>query len=79
MIYVSLFDREIFYYKEDDYNFGAIKMMIEYRYLGSFSIPLSSILTNPPKMEAMFRVNRPLALFNYMITRENIFLVNQED
>lgn len=75
MIYVSLFDREIIH--EDDYTYGAIKMIIEYRYLGSFSIPLSSILTNPPKMEAMFKVNRPLALFNYMITRDNIFLVNK--
>lgn len=44
MIYVSLFDREIIPFKDDDHNFGAIKMMVEFRFLGSVSIPLSSIL-----------------------------------
>ena len=44
MIYFSLFDRQIFQYKEDDFVSADIKLMIEYRFLGSFSIPLSSIL-----------------------------------
>jgi hypothetical protein len=76
MLYVSLFDREITPYKEDEFSSAQIKMQIEYRYLGSFSIPLTSILHNPPKMEAMFKVNRPLALFNYVILKENIFLMD---
>ena len=79
MIYISLFDQEITPYTEDDYNEAAIKMTIEYRYLGSFSIPLSSILHNPPKMEAVFKVNRPLALFNYLIIKDNIFLMDENE
>jgi hypothetical protein len=54
-------------------------MQIEYRYLGSFSIPLSSILHNPPKLEAMFKIERPLALFNYVILKNNIFLLTAEE
>ena len=56
MIYISLFDREITPYKEDDFSAHQIKMQIEYRFLGSLTIPLTSILHNPPKMEAMFKV-----------------------
>ena len=78
MIYILLFDQEITPYKEDDYN-AAIKMQIEYRFLGSFTIPLASILNNPPKLEAMFKVNRPLALFNYIILKNNIFLMDNEE
>ncbi len=78
MLYISLFDQEITPYKEDDYN-SVIKMQIEYRFLGSFTIPLSSILNNPPKMEAMFKLNRPLALFNYTILKNNIFLMDSEE
>jgi len=54
-------------------------MNIEYRFLGSFTIPLSSILNNPLKMEAMFKVNRPLALFNYNIVKNNIFLMDDKE
>jgi len=54
-------------------------MTIEYRFLGSFSIPLISILNNPPKMEAIFKVNRPLALFNYLIVKDNIFLMDERE
>lgn len=54
-------------------------MSIEYRFLGSFTIPLASILNNPPKLEAMFKVNRPLALFNYIILKNNIFLMDKDE
>lgn len=76
IIYLSLFDQEITPYKEDDYNATSIKMTVELRYLGSVSIPLLSILNNPPKLEAMFKVGRPLALFNYVILKNNIFLMD---
>jgi len=79
LLYISLFDREITPYKEDDFSSTQIKMQIEYRYLGSFSVPLTSILNNPPKMEAMFKVNRPLALFNYVILKDNIFLMDENE
>jgi len=54
-------------------------MQIEYRFLGSLTIPLSSILNNPPKLEAMFKINRPLALFNYTILKNNIFLMDEKE
>lgn len=60
MIYVTLFDREIVVM-----NSGRIEIDTNYRYLGSFSIPLIAILNNPPKIDAIFKVNRPMALFNY--------------
>ena len=37
------------------------------------------MLQNPPRMEAMFKVNRPLSLFNYEILTQNIFLYSAEE
>ena len=61
MIYITLFDEEMV----DIY--GAMQAMpkVNFRYLGSFSIPLISLLNNPPKIDAIFKVERPVALFNY--------------
>lgn len=49
----------------------------QFRYLGSFSIPLISILNNPPKIDAIFKINRPLALFNYQVETNSFFFLNQ--
>lgn len=54
-------------------------MQVELRYLGSVSIPLLSILNNPPKLEAIFKVGRPLALFNYVILKNNVFLMDRDE
>ena len=79
MIYVSLFDREEMQYRDDEYGSADTKTLVEIRYLGSFSIPLQSVLHNPPKLEAIFKVNRPLALFNYLVIKDNIFLMEEKD
>lgn len=38
-----------------------------------------SILNNPPKIDAIFKVNRPLALFNYDVETNSFFFLNSED
>jgi hypothetical protein len=73
MIYVTLFDREV-----TVMNSGRIEIDTNYRYLGSFSIPLIAILNNPPKIDAIFKVNRPMALFNYQVEPNTFFFLNQK-
>jgi hypothetical protein len=73
MIYVTLFDKEI-----STYNSGRIELEQNFRYLGSFSIPLISLLNNPPKIDAIFKVNRPLALFNYQVETNTLFFLNSD-
>jgi hypothetical protein len=70
MIYVTLFDREI-----TMMNSGRIEIDTNYRYLGSYSIPLIAVLNNPPKIDAIFKVNRPLALFNYQVEPNTFFFL----
>jgi len=62
MIYITLFDKE-----EEVSSIGNGKIVIQsnFRFLGQFSIPLISILNNPPKIEANFKINRPYELLNY--------------
>jgi len=36
------------------------------------------LLNNPPKIDAIFKVNRPLALFNYQVETNTFFFLNQE-
>jgi hypothetical protein len=74
MIYITLLDREI-----TPSTSGPVRLYDSYRYLGSFSIPLISILNNPPKIDAIFKVNRPLALFNYDVEPNSFFFLNSED
>ena len=77
MLYFSIFDEvENMEYNEIT---NAFTIKIDKRFLGSFSIPLSTVLQNPPRMEAMFKVNRPLSLFNYEILTQNIFLYSAEE
>lgn len=73
MIYVTLFDREI-----SISNTGRVEVEQNLRYLGSFSIPLIALLNNPPKIDAIFKVNRPIALFNYQVETETFFFLNHD-
>ena len=73
MIYITLFDREI-----SISNSGRVEVEQNLRYLGSFSIPLIALLNNPPKIDAIFKVNRPLALFNYQVETETFFFLNHD-
>lgn len=73
MIYITLFDREI-----QLISTGRVEIETNLRYLGSFSIPLISLLNNPPKIDAIFKVNRPLALFNYSVETNSFFFLGNE-
>lgn len=71
MLYITLFDREITSVAN-----GRVQLEMNYRYLGSFSIPLIAILNNPPKIDAIFKINRPMALFNYQVETNSFFFLN---
>ena len=49
----------------------------ENRFLGSVTIPLSSILMNHDKMDFNFRLNRPLVLPAYRITNDDVGLMDE--
>lgn len=61
MIYISLFDKEV---RELD-AYPDIRLRSYKRYLGSTAIPLVSLLNYPPKIEAVFKLNRPVSLIGY--------------
>ena len=72
-LYFNLFDEKKLILEDDMRRVNTISLKIERRFLGSFSIPLLTIFQNPPRMEAMFKVNRPLFLFGYYTSTENVF------
>jgi hypothetical protein len=76
MIYITLFDVEVI-----DRGVPSLSHLAntQYRYLGSFSIPLISLLNNPPKIDAIFKVERPVALFNYQVETNTFFFLNQSE
>lgn len=51
---------------------GEITIYSEKRYIGSFSMPLMTLFQNP-KINAVFKINRPIFLFGYLSTKSSIF------
>jgi hypothetical protein len=51
---------------------GEISIAINRKYIGSVDIPLYTVFENP-KMNGMFRLNRPLFLFGYLSKKANIW------
>jgi hypothetical protein len=72
VIMISVFDKLTQFYKDDE--FGVPKMSEVHRFLGSFSIPLSTILQNAPKLEGQFKLNMPLQTFDYEVLDKNPFI-----
>ena len=70
MLYFSLFD-EMKNSNEGEGEQDTIKK--ERRFLGSFSIPLLTVFQNPPRMEAMVKLNRPPIIFGYYTSLHNLF------
>lgn len=66
-IIVSLFDRHTLSREEG----GDTVLKYENRFLGNFTIPLHTILTNPNKTELNLKLNRPLALTSYKVAAED--------
>jgi len=75
MLYFSLFD-EIKNIK-NDVDQDTIRK--ERRFLGSFSLPLLTVFQNPPRLEAMVKLNRPQIIFGYYTSMHNLFQLAQED
>lgn len=76
-LHIALYDRELYNIIDSGYS-TQIVTKIEIRFLGSLQIPFSTVLQNPPKIEAMLKLNRPMPLLNYSILDQNIFLVGDE-
>ncbi len=75
MLYFSLFD-EI---KSTEGDMDQETIRKERRFLGSFSIPLLTVFQNPPRLEAMVELNRPLIIFGYYTSVNNLFQFSQEE
>ena len=75
VLYFTLYDRETRVVKET-----RVKSIHydENRYLGSFSIPLTTILSGN-KFEGSVRVNRPLVLQNYRVFSDQAILMEAAD
>eukprot|EP00742_Colponemidia_sp_Colp-10_P008183 GILJ01008844.1.p1 GENE.GILJ01008844.1~~GILJ01008844.1.p1 ORF type:complete len:1598 (-),score=270.09 GILJ01008844.1:58-4851(-) len=64
-IYFLLFDELRVGSAGDDREQDTTTFRRERRFLGSFSIPFTTLYFNPPRMEGQFRLNRPLTLLGY--------------
>jgi coiled-coil and C2 domain-containing protein 2A len=74
-ILVSLFDKEIYRHQEE----GKIILQEENRFLGSFEIPLLTLLTSTGKIEFNFKINRPFCLPSYRVLAEQFFIISHND
>jgi coiled-coil and C2 domain-containing protein 2A len=69
ILYFTIFDEVNFVDTE-----GEVKTIKrEKRFLGSFSIPLFVVFENKSRLEAMCRVARPLLVFGYYTSTQNLF------
>ena len=58
---------------------GTYEVQIDSKFLGNIKIPLSSLFLNP-KIDSMFRVNRPIFMSGYISSKQSIFMeVNDFD
>lgn len=65
-------------FKERRDNPNKFTLTVQRHYMGSFRIPLYTILQNP-KMEAHFLVNRPIILFGYFTLKTSLFTTAEKD
>lgn len=76
-LHLSLFDA-LGSVKNRRDNPNKFTLLVNRHFLGSFSIPLISLFDNP-KIEAAFKLNRPIILFGYYNTRVNQMLNRYND
>ena len=72
-LYFILFDELKSISDSDMHRLNTYQLRLERRYLGSFILPLLTIFQNPPRIEAMFKVERPLSMFGYYTEKESLF------
>jgi len=73
-LYISLFDYLDSFGERAELP-GEIAIEINRKYIGTIDIPLYTIFENP-KMNSMFKVNRPFFLFGYLSKRNNIWAID---
>ena len=71
ILYFNLYDQLLS--SSSTVHVNEYKVKLERRFLGSFELPILTILQNPSGIEASFRLNRPLCLQGYRIQRSDPF------
>lgn len=71
ILYISVFDFVGSYKKLKDMP-SQYNIVTKDRYIGSFSIPLLTLFQNP-KMNSLFKLNRPIFLFGYKSEKAYVF------
>lgn len=76
-LYISVFDNFGSYDPHGE-NAQRFTLKVEKRFLGNIKIPLLSLFVNP-KVDAMFRLNRPIYLFGYLSSKAGLFANSQQE
>jgi coiled-coil and C2 domain-containing protein 2A len=75
MVYFTLFDQEV---KVDQITKMNRLLQKQNRYLGSFKVPLTTILSNS-KFEGLIKLQRPLILQDYHVVQDELIFMDKED
>lgn len=70
----SIFDKQEYLSQRE----GAKVIQEEHRFLGEVTIPLSTILTNPDKIDFNFKVNRPVCMPGYRVLDNEIHTMSYQ-
>jgi len=73
-IMITLFDRQEYKSSQD----GKKITQEENRFLGSITVPLSTVLCNTEKLDYNFKLNRPVALPAYRVLDDEIYFMKPE-
>ena len=75
VVYFTLFDQEV---KIDQITHLRQMRYIQNRYLGTFKIPLTTILSGT-KFEGLIRLDRPLVLQDYHVVQDELIFKDEKD
>lgn len=76
ILYFNLYDQLLS--TASTVHINEYKVKLERRFLGSFELPMLTILQNPNGIEASFRMSRPLCLQGYRIQRTDPFKAEED-
>ena len=71
-IVISLFDKQMYLSMQE----GKQIRQEENRFLGSVTVPLVTVLSNPSKLDFNFKLDRPVALTAYRVLEQEIYFMN---
>ena len=75
MLYFTLYDQEV---RVDQITKMRQMRYIQNRYLGTFKIPLTTVLSES-KIEGLMRIDRPLVLQDYHVVQDELIFKDPED